>query len=58
MGIVLRVASVIGLGMTVVPAFFVWYGVIPWKLHVQLMFIGMVLWFIATPLWMNKEKTG
>ena len=56
MGIIMKVLSYIGLGLTVVPSFLVWFEKMPWRLHVQLMFVGMILWFVTAPLWMNKEK--
>ena len=48
--------SLIGLVLTIIPAFFVFYGSITWKLHTQFMFAGMVIWFVFAPMWMNKEK--
>ena len=52
------VFSLIGLVLTIIPAFFVFYGAITWKLHSQLMFAGMVIWFLSAPMWMNKEKNA
>ena len=48
--------SLAGFLMTIVPSFFVFYEKLAWKTHTQLMFAGMILWFVFTPLWMNKEK--
>ncbi len=50
------VLSVLGLCLTVVPSFFVFYGELTWRFHAQLMFDGMVLWFIFAPLWMKEKK--
>ena len=48
--------SLAGFLLTVMPSFFVFYEKLAWKTHTQLMFAGMILWFVFTPLWMNKER--
>ena len=45
--------SALGLLLTVVPSFLVLDGHIAWNLHAQLMFAGMVLWFVSAPFWMK-----
>ena len=50
------ILSLLGLCLTVVPSFFVFYGSLTLRVHTQLMFIGMILWFVFAPLWMSKEK--
>ena len=50
--------SVLGLLLTAVPSIFVFYGALSWKIHVQLMFIGMLLWFVFAPMWMLKKKAA
>jgi len=50
------VLSVIALGLTIIPGFFVLKGVIALDFHKKLMLAGTVLWFIAAPLWLTKEK--
>lgn len=52
----LKLISIIGLGLTVVPAFLVFTGAIAWKTHAALMLVGTVLWFASAPLWMEKTK--
>jgi hypothetical protein len=54
---ILKILSLIGLALTVLPAFFVLYSGMPWKTHAQLMFVGMILWFFTAPFWM-KSKTS
>jgi hypothetical protein len=54
---VLRVGASLALGMTIVPAFLVFFGVISWQTHAGLMTAGMVLWF-ATASWYRKSPTG
>ncbi len=55
MKIVLIILSVIGLLLTVVPSFLVLYQQITWNLHANLMFVGMVLWFLTAPFWMKTD---
>ncbi|MFH1940771.1 MAG: hypothetical protein ABIL68_01610 [bacterium] len=47
--------AVLGLILTVVPSFFVFFGRTSWEIHSRLMIIGMVLWFVFAPIAM-KEK--
>jgi hypothetical protein len=51
----LKILSGAGLALTIVPAFFVFYGVITWERHAALMVVGMILWFASAPFWMKKE---
>ena len=44
-------ASAIGLLLTLVPGCLVFAGALPWETHANLMFAGMVLWFLAAPVW-------
>lgn len=48
------ILALLGLLLTVVPSFLVFYGAMVWKTHVQLMFAGMVLWFVFAPVGMKK----
>jgi len=41
----LSIASILGLAFTVVPSFFVFYGIIKWNVHAKLMILGFVLYF-------------
>ncbi len=52
----LKASSLVGLGMTVVPAFLVYSGALTWDTHVALMAVGAVLWFATAPFWMVKEN--
>jgi len=56
MGLVLRLISFTGLSFTVIPGFLLWYGHINRDVHFQLMFAGMILWFVTAPFWMNKKQ--
>jgi hypothetical protein len=55
MKVIFIALSILGLILTVAPSFFVWYQIISWTFHVQLMFAGMVLWFISAPFWMKTD---
>lgn len=50
------IVAVIGLVLTIVPSILVFNDVISLSYHKQLMFIGVVLWFLAAPFWMRKEE--
>jgi hypothetical protein len=50
---VLKIISLIGLLLTVVPSFLVFYDIIVKSTHFILMGIGTLLWFISAPLWMK-----
>ena len=52
---ILKIISFIGLILTVVPSFMVFNGSITLDMHKWLMLIGTLVWFIATPFWMNKN---
>ncbi|MFC1528296.1 hypothetical protein ACFL5B_00145 [Candidatus Latescibacterota bacterium] len=52
------ILALTGLGLTVVPSFFVFYGNLAWKLHTQLMFVGMLIWFVFAPFGMKKSKSS
>lgn len=52
---ILQLASVLGLGLTIVPSILVMSGQLEWKTHGTLMFIGMLLWFASAPFWMRKD---
>lgn len=50
----LKVASAVGLVLTVVPSFLVLSGYMNWETHSLLMIVGMILWFGTAPFWMKK----
>lgn len=57
MTLLLKLGSLIGLGLTVVPAFLVFSGTLTWDTHVVLMAVGALLWFATAPFWMAREDT-
>ncbi len=54
---ILIVLSVLGLILTIAPAFLVFAGTIPWTAHSHLMATGMVLWFGTAPFWLGKKES-
>jgi hypothetical protein len=52
---ILKLVSLLGLVLTVVPAFLVLYGTMEWRTHSHLMLLGLVLWFGTAPLWMKGK---
>lgn len=52
----LQLVSVLGLGLTVVPALLVFTGTLAWEQHTWLMLVGVVLWFGSAPFWMGKGE--
>lgn len=56
MMLIVKLISVLGLALTVVPAFLVFADVIAWQTHAQLMLLGAVLWFASAPFWMRGAQ--
>ncbi len=54
MELLLKIISGLGLALTVIPAFLVFAGTIPWSTHATLMLIGTLMWFGSAPFWMKK----
>jgi len=55
MKIILIIISIVGLALTLFPAFFVFAQTMDWDTHITLMTIGTILWFVTAPFWMKKE---
>ncbi len=51
-----KLISVVGLGLTIVPAFLVFFHKITLQNHYHLMLIGTIVWFVSAPFWMNKKR--
>jgi len=50
-----RIFAYLALGLTVIPSIAVMMGSLSHATHLALMTAGMVLWFIAAPVWMKKS---
>ena len=55
MRLLLILVSILGLALTVVPSFLVLVQRIPWGVHANLMFVGMILWFVSAPFLIKKD---
>ena len=55
MKLILKILSVIGLILTLVPSFMVFTGTITLDTNKWLMLIGTIVWFTTAPFWMNKK---
>ncbi|MBN1481390.1 hypothetical protein JXA70_14045 [candidate division KSB1 bacterium] len=55
---ILKIFSLIGLLLTIVPAFLVFSGTIIIESHYTLMLIGTVVWFLSAPFWMLRKKAN
>ncbi len=56
MQFILKILSLIGLALNLIPSFLVFKGLISADQCKNLMFIGTLLWFITAPMWMNKKS--
>jgi len=53
----LKAGSMVGLGLTIVPALLVFAGRLTWHTHAVLMAVGTLLWFATAPFWMAGDDT-
>ncbi len=51
---ILKLVSLIGLLLTVVPSILYFYGSLSFDMHKWLMALGAVVWFSSAPFWMNQ----
>jgi high-affinity Fe2+/Pb2+ permease len=49
--------SILGLALSTVPAFAVFYGMIDSGTYKQLLFVGMLVWFAAGGYWFRLRKS-
>ena len=52
---ILKLFSLMGLLITIVPSFLVFADVISLDTNKLLMILGTLLWFISVPFWMDKK---
>jgi high-affinity Fe2+/Pb2+ permease len=57
MQIFVKLISMAGLGLTLIPAFLVFGGSIDLAAHKNLMILGAVLWFASAPFAFGREET-
>ena len=58
MKIGLVILSLAGLVLTILPSVLLFLGRISWKNNVDLMALGMILWFATAPFLFRAKKTG
>ncbi len=56
MRITLKLLSFLGLGLTVCPPVFYFFAKLNLTACHQLMTVGMVIWFVSAPFWINSDK--
>lgn len=56
MKILLKILSAIGLTLTLIPSFLVFFGHIDKSTHFTLMAVGVVCWFVSAPFWMKSPS--
>lgn len=56
MRILLKLLSLVGLLLTIVPALLVYLGSMKIEQHYLLMLLGTFVWFLSTPFWMLKKR--
>ena len=55
MKILLKLLSFIGLGLTGVPSVLFFMGKIELESSHHLMTVGMIIWFVTAPFWINAK---
>ena len=58
MKVFIRLISLAGLGLTLIPAFLVFAGRIDLAAHKDLMILGAVLWFASAPFAFGRKDTS
>lgn len=53
---ILKIASLIGLLLTIAPAFLHFAGKVDFETHKWITFLGTAIYLSTAPFWMNKEK--
>ena len=51
-----KIISFIGLGLTLIPAFLVYLGMVDLDTHKSLMLLGTLIWFATAPAWINRPS--
>ncbi len=56
MSIFIKIVALTGLGFTIIPSLLVFTDHISFEMHTNLMIVGMILWFVASPFWMKEKE--
>ncbi|WP_194775434.1 hypothetical protein [Pararhodonellum marinum] len=55
MTLFLKILSYVGLGLTLIPSVLLFMERITIQTNNSLMAVGMLLWFVTAPLWINRN---
>jgi hypothetical protein len=56
MTLLLKIVSITGLALTLIPSMLVFTDIITFDMHTNLMVVGMILWFATSPFWMKEKE--
>ncbi|MEX2436296.1 MAG: hypothetical protein WD735_06375 [Balneolaceae bacterium] len=56
MNLLLKLLSIVGLGLTIVPSVLVFLQHLSVENHKLYMIFGMILWFATSPFWMKEKE--
>ncbi len=54
---ILKIVSLLGLSLTLIPSVMVFLGYIEFPLHKILMLVGTLLWFFSRPFTLENESS-
>lgn len=52
----LKIISLLGLVLNIIPALLVFNNVISFDIYKTMMLYGTTMWFISAPFWVNKNR--
>ncbi|MHC4477745.1 MAG: hypothetical protein ACYTEL_19035 [Planctomycetota bacterium] len=55
---ILQIISFIGLALSIIPAFLLFGGILAKDTYLQLMIVGMILWFSTAVFWIKPDHFG
>ena len=55
---ILQIISFIGLALSIIPVFLVFGGILTKDTYLQLMIVGMILWFSTAVFWIKPDHFG
>lgn len=58
MKLALQIVSFIGLALSIIPAFLAFAGVLSKDAYLQMMLVGMFLWFGTAIFWIKADHLG
>lgn len=53
---IIKIISLLGLVLTLIPSFLVFYGITSLDNNKLLMLLGTIIWFVTAPSWMNEKS--